>query len=103
MSCRYDMGELGLPFGQAKLYWSDETGQEFYSLRVCKRCRAEWLAAVAAWFWAPPGGEPVGSGIFVRENGAAREITREEWDRRHPGADPFVIRGGAGEPGAEGG
>ena len=36
--------------------------------------------------------EPVvpGSGIFVREDGATREITREEWDARFPGCEPVV-------------
>lgn len=31
------------------------------------------------------------SGIFVRENGATVEITREEWDRRNPGVEPVVF------------
>ncbi len=63
-----------------------------YTLRVCKRCRGEWLAAIKAWFFAPPKGDDhdaaerpeggCGSGIFVRDNGALKEITREEWDQR---------------------
>ncbi len=38
--------------------------------------------------------EPVGvtgSGIFVRENGQTREITRVEWDERYPARDPVVV------------
>lgn len=31
-----------------------------------------------------------GSGIFVREAGQTREITRAEWDERFPGAEPVV-------------
>lgn len=31
-----------------------------------------------------------GSGIFIRENGQNREITREEWDERFPGREPFI-------------
>lgn len=31
-----------------------------------------------------------GSGIFVREDGSAKEITREEWDARFPGREPVV-------------
>jgi len=68
------------------------TPEELYTLRVCKRCRGEWMAAIRDWFHATPNGrdhdadEPappeVGSGIFVRENGAVREVTREEWDER---------------------
>lgn len=32
-----------------------------------------------------------GSGIFIRENGTIREITREEWDSRYPGREPITI------------
>lgn len=32
-----------------------------------------------------------GAGIFIRENGATREITRTEWDERFPGREPFTI------------
>lgn len=31
-----------------------------------------------------------GSGIFVREDGQTLEISREEWDERHPGEEPVV-------------
>lgn len=30
------------------------------------------------------------SGIFIRENGEMREITRAEWDERHPGREPVI-------------
>lgn len=32
-----------------------------------------------------------GSGIFIRENGSQREITREEWDERNPGREPVTL------------
>ena len=32
-----------------------------------------------------------GSGIFVRENGSTVEISREEWNRRHPDRDPVAV------------
>lgn len=37
-------------------------------------------------------GEPMpkGSGIFVRENGSTREISRAEWDEKFPGREPVV-------------
>ena len=40
---------------------------------------------------------PAGSGLFVRENGATREITRGEWDKRHPDCEPaaFVQQSGS--------
>lgn len=31
--------------------------------------------------------------IFVRENGRTVEITREEWERRNPGREPFTVSG----------
>jgi hypothetical protein len=33
---------------------------------------------------------PEGSGIYVRENGATRELSRSEWDERFPGVEPVV-------------
>lgn len=90
--------------------------RDFFTLRVCKRCRAEWMNAIAVWFRTPPNGEDhdadtpaesIGSGIFVRENGSIREITREEWDRR-VFSRRSVVGGGGGAlpvvlgPGSEG-
>ncbi len=122
-ACFYAMEETGVPFARRAVrglvvepagtqlstfgvevpVWGDpDPGQEardhpFYTLRVCKSCRADWLAAVAAWFRSPrahPDGdaderEPpaVGSGIFVRRNGATVEVTREEWDRLYADRD----------------
>jgi hypothetical protein len=31
------------------------------------------------------------SGIFVRENGAMREISRTEWERLNPGREPITV------------
>lgn len=33
---------------------------------------------------------PQGSGIFVREDGQTREISRAEWDEKFPGREPIV-------------
>lgn len=39
------------------------------------------------------GSRPRGSGVFVREEGQRiREISREDWDARFPGAEPVVVR-----------
>lgn len=35
----------------------------------------------------------VGSGIFVRRNGATVEVSREEWDRDNPGIEPVTYVG----------
>lgn len=34
---------------------------------------------------------PAGSGIFVRENGRTKEISREEWDQKFPNREPVVM------------
>jgi hypothetical protein len=31
-----------------------------------------------------------GSGIFVRESGQVKEISRQEWDEKFPGRDPVI-------------
>lgn len=33
----------------------------------------------------------IGSGIFIRENGQTKEITREEWDKLYPGREPHIV------------
>lgn len=38
----------------------------------------------------PTTGAPKGSGIFIREGGRTREISREAWDAMCPGKEPVV-------------
>lgn len=54
---------------------------KFFTLRVCKACRASWMAAIQDWFLLAQAADkpPIGSGIFVRRNGVSVEITEEEW------------------------
>lgn len=42
---------------------------------------------------------PKGGGVYFRENGQTRELTREEWDERFPGKEPIVVEeaGDSGE------
>jgi hypothetical protein len=35
--------------------------------------------------------------IFLRESGQTKEVSREEWDRRHPGVEPVMIHEEEGE------
>jgi hypothetical protein len=114
MSCLYKMDEMkGIPFkqylikgdvysykGERKVEgfnhvtapeWSEEpTGegdQSYYTLRVCKDCRADWMESIANWFNTPPTvRKGVGTGIYVRENGTIREITLEDWEARRAAA-----------------
>jgi len=32
-----------------------------------------------------------GTGIFIREDGQTKELTREEWDAKFPGKEPLVV------------
>jgi len=70
----------------------EDMGRSFYLLRVCKSCRADWMAAIREWFENPVERGSCGSGIFVREGGAARELTVEEWDERYPGRVPVRFK-----------
>lgn len=67
------------------------TPMRVYTLRVCKECRGEWMGAIEQWFKVKPQREEIGSGIFVRENGATVEISEEEWYRRNPGREPVRV------------
>ncbi len=66
MACFYEMKELGLPF--EKLFIAE---RDFYTLRVCKSCRADWMSSIREWFNAPIIAEPE-EGIPTRELGATR-------------------------------
>lgn len=87
MACFYAMEELGLPFKQMKA-----GDQNFFTLRVCKACRADWMRAIQKWFNEKPVKESCGSGIFVRRNGATIEITEEAWKQLYPDREPVRIR-----------
>lgn len=66
---------------------------QYFTLRVCKSCRASWMDAIRVWFDDKPGKvESCGSGIFVRRNGSNVEITDEEWFGLNPGREPVRFR-----------
>lgn len=95
MACFYEMNELGLPFivenkeiVKSICVLRDKVSpeivyQKFYTLRVCKSCRASWMRAIQAWFNdQSPKPESCNSGIYIRKFGDIIEITKEEWDRQ---------------------
>jgi len=87
MACWYAMNETGVPFGKMAIHgqivkhagtkpvmiegvkhwdadqWDDPKPDvkpyinDFYTLRVCKACRAEWMLAIKNWFTSIPGSE----------------------------------------------
>jgi len=63
---------------------SPDWKNNFFLLRVCKTCRADWIVALQTWFVNERTPRvTVGTGIFVRENGVNVEITQEEWEARY--------------------
>lgn len=70
------------------------TPHGLYTLRVCKRCRSEWMAAIRNWFEVGPPveRESPGTGIFVRHLGTNVEVTEEEWRRRAGDREPVRYR-----------
>lgn len=44
-----------------------------------------------AYLSIPTKSGPKGSGIFVREDGQTKEISRAEWDEKFPGREPVVL------------
>jgi len=106
MACFYDLSELSVPFkrvciegeylelerlepgrfGNLPVFKKTDGGiskHGFYTLRVCKECRADWMDSISKWFYEPPKvREGCESGIFLRENGAIIEVTEEEFHRR---------------------
>lgn len=54
----------------------------FFTLRVCKGCRSDWMHAIKKWFNESPSESRIGSGIFVRDYGTNREISEDEWSLR---------------------
>ena len=95
MACFYEMDELMLPFKHQYISSHIQSdGHKFYTLRVCKRCRADWMLAISAWFeenLEPP--KSPGSGIFIRVLGDTREVTEEQWEQMNPGVTPVRFKG----------
>jgi hypothetical protein len=94
MACFYEMDELGIPFKhEISQTHIQDNGKKFYTLRVCKACRGSWMAAQINWFHSSDQEEELcGSGIFIREHGAIKEITEEEWYKRNPGHEPVRVK-----------
>ena len=57
---------------------------KFYTLRICKHCRADWMQSMVQWFRAPvTRSEPdEWRCVPVRENGVTVYITEAEWHNR---------------------
>ncbi|MCA9052084.1 MAG: hypothetical protein KDA89_25275 [Planctomycetaceae bacterium] len=43
------------------------------------------------WLTLESATKKAGSGIFVRENGETKEISRAEWNEKFPGREPIVV------------
>lgn len=88
MACFYEMDELKLPF-KPHVLKDDDLKHLFYTLRVCKDCRSQWMTAIQTWFNEGKRDFPsCGSGIYIRRNGENVEITEEEWFALNPNIEP---------------
>ena len=86
MACFYDMAELNLPL-------KIDESENIYTLRVCKKCRADWMKAIEYWFNHVESNNPsCGSGIYIRKFGDNVEISEEEWNELSPGVKPVRIK-----------
>jgi len=110
MACLYDMSELGIPLREVQLDGSvaNKVGEKslgengfpnivvsvfgepdvphkrnFYLLRVCKRCRSDWMRAISDWFLDKPVVEDDddSGGVFVRDLGHTRKAADAEVSR----------------------
>lgn len=111
MACFYAMNELNLPFVQAAIEgsWKNFSHTErtlygqraqfhaaegaarehqFYTLRVCKPCRASWMAGIQRWFNAPciDDRPATGTGVYRRDLGATVEASADEVSAMRNGA-----------------
>lgn len=85
VACGYNMSELSLPFKTSTITEGSNPTHErqhrFFTLSVCKECRADWLATQVNWFH----GEPTclapspGTGIYMRSYGGTFEISEKDW------------------------
>lgn len=82
MACLYQMDELSIPLKKDGGY---------YTLKVCKPCRADWLYAIEAWYKTPIKSRETGTGVYVRYLGSNRELTREEVLLPHGDLDDEVV------------
>ena len=85
ISCFYDMNELDIPFdNKMPIDLGGRSNYKFYTLRICKDCRADWLRIIQNWFKEEIiQKEKIGSGIFIREFGSLREVTLEEFNKKY--------------------
>lgn len=97
MACMYEMMEMLIPFNQESIreigihaYHLDDI-HNFYTLYVCKDCRADWMTSIQEWFNKPKKNRLCGSGIFIRDNGTNLEITEEEFKKLYPNKTPIRV------------
>ncbi len=95
MSCGYAMDEIDVPFDKKSLVDGEQLQRyehKFFSLTVCKSCRSDWMHAIEDWFNNYVEKPSCGSGIFIRDFGANREITDEQWNMLRPDVEPVRCR-----------
>jgi hypothetical protein len=83
MACGYEMKEMEMPFTKEELASNFLSIPDFYTLEVCKPCRSDWMHFIRLWWDATPNHSvpSPNSGIFIRDLGATREVSKEHWEK----------------------
>jgi hypothetical protein len=91
MACFYEMNELDLPFTKQTILegGNEKDKRTFYTLRVCKNCRARWMDMIKTWFHFDFKRPSPKTGIYVRHYGTNIELTEEEWHDKFSGQVPI--------------
>lgn len=89
MACFYAMEELKVPFQQVTVGAGETAGRHFYTLRVCKDCRASWMGAIEHWFLS--GREkPACSDVSESCVGESTHMALQWWLERNPCPNAIV-------------
>jgi hypothetical protein len=88
--------KINLQAGTVKVKCGREAEpRQFYTLRVCKDCRAEWMGWIKTWFQLPKTiDKRTGTGAFIRRNGTNVEMTEEEIEeyKQRTGREPVRVK-----------
>jgi len=111
-SCFYEMREAVPQFLSLRQAPVEKALRPFYYLRICKNCRSHMLAALKTWarecisrrdIPKDHDGRPIDydleRNIPIREMGAIKMLTREEWDAREAAAGAMRLASRTSNPG----
>lgn len=91
MECSYNMDELQIPL-EKEVIREGGVNYLFYTIIVCKRCRADWLDFILMWYGIKLNKyDAKGSGIFIRHFGENIEVSEEKFREIYPDREPVRV------------